>query len=318
EGTANVPTTSLQLTVQRSTDNFYWNFNGAPPAWQAAFSSATIAGAANWSHSANIPPWVHGSSYVVRSSGTNSSNIPESAPVTNIFYSDQAGPNSTVDFPNAAFHRSLPTVYGIAKDEPFNAPETAGVSRVRLEIKAINGEFATKFWNNAASTFTATWPDSDANTDNEAAYHDTATSSYTYTVSYPTAAWINGVRYAVEARSLDKTYANAILTGNQGGFSSIRTFDYDVVAPTAAVSAVAAGQKRSSLSIASGTIAEKLVIFNDASQSDCAAALKCDLQVAAVRVHIFEQNLNRYWTGSGWGGPAASTRGPPRGSDAAT
>ncbi|MEK7382131.1 MAG: hypothetical protein AAB262_02480, partial [Elusimicrobiota bacterium] len=303
EGTANVNTTSLQLTVRRSTDNFYWNF--VTPAWQSAFSSVTITGASNWSYSTNIPPLVHGSSYVVRSSGTNSSNIPESAPVTNLFYSDQAGPNTTVDFPNASFHGNLPTVYGIAQDLPFGAPETAGIQKVRLEIQAVNGEFSGKFWDNAASTFTTTWSD---NANNEAAYHDTATSSYTYTVSYPTAAWINGVRYAVEARSLDKAYVNATLTGNQGGFSAARTFDYDVVVPTAVVSAVAAGQKRSSVAIASGTIAEKLVIANDGSQSDCAAALKCDLQIAAVRVHIYEQNLDRYWDGAGWSGvPTTST-----------
>ncbi|MEK7426967.1 MAG: hypothetical protein AAB131_24360, partial [Actinomycetota bacterium] len=307
EGTANANTTSLQLTVRRSSDNYFWNFAGSN--WQAGFSSATIVGPpANWSYSTNLPFWVDGSSYVVMSSGTNASNIPEPTPTPNVFYSDQSGPATAVVQPSLPFYRSLPLVTGTAVDPPGITPPAGGVNKVQARIAAVNGEFATKVWDNVLSTFVPLGSWSAAN--NEGTYFTGAASSWSYVVSYPTAAWINGTRYSVEARSVDNAYVNTTFTGNTGAFSALNSFDFDTVTPTATLTAVSVNQRRSSVVVASGTIQERLVLTNDSTQAECGdtTPAKCDLQIAYIRLHIRDNSQARYWDGLAWdNSPAVST-----------
>ncbi|PJA12445.1 MAG: hypothetical protein COX65_08550, partial [Elusimicrobia bacterium CG_4_10_14_0_2_um_filter_56_8] len=296
-GTANADAKQVELEVRRLSDTWYWNFGTS--GWQAAVSSVTvIPSGGNWSRAASLPPLVSGSSYSFRSVGLSYSDVYEAGPVVNQVYFDTDKPTALVQLPAAAqaYYKSLPGLGGTAQDPPGITPPAAGVSKVWVELYAVNGPDTGKYWDNATSAFTDSW-----NQAGNAGSYYVAASSWEYVVSYPTAAYTNGSQFRVRAKSLDNTFNNSAFEGIESDFSAGNLFSYDITVPTAVVTAVTPGQSRSGVSIASGTLSEDYVLANSIGYQP-------GTQIQGVVIRIRDNKLIQYWAGSGWdSSPAAST-----------
>ncbi|MEK7722435.1 MAG: hypothetical protein AAB359_08600, partial [Elusimicrobiota bacterium] len=205
-----------------------------------------------------------------------------------IFF-DTVPPQGAVTSPDPAklYYKAFSRTGGTVSDPPGTTPPAAGIYKAWGQLKAVNGVQAGKYWDNATSTFTAAWNQAG----NEGVYY-IAGSSWDYAVSYPTAAFINGVQYETRFRASDLTYNSGVLEGIQSDLSAANIFNFDVITPTAVVTAVSAGQSRSQVSTASGTISEEMVLANVGQQSGA--------QIQEVRLHLRYNNINQYWDGSGW------------------
>ncbi|MBI4656704.1 MAG: Ig-like domain repeat protein, partial [Elusimicrobia bacterium] len=294
-GTANSDTASLSLEIRKLSNNDYWNFN--TQTWQSGTVSTGGITGTGWTFDKNLPQFIHNSSYTFRSIGTSNAGVTETGTVTNQVYFDTVAANVGITIPNQVYYNSIPKLAGTAVDPPGTKPPAAGVNKVWSQLKAANGESAGKFWDNQTSTFTASWNQAG----NEGAYY-IAGSSWEYTVAYPTSSLINGVQYEVRVKAGDSGYNNAILEGTESDItlSPVSVFNFDIAAPTATVTCVSAGQARSEVSVASGTLLETMVLANVGQQPG--------FQIQTLRVHIKDNKLNQYWTGSIWSGvPTVST-----------
>ncbi|MDP2865566.1 MAG: hypothetical protein Q8O90_04920, partial [Elusimicrobiota bacterium] len=233
-GTANAATKSLALELRRLSDNYYWNFPAQ--GWQAAVFSTgpIIPSGGNWSHALNLPQFLHNSSYTFRPTGTNFSDVPEDFPVLAQVFVDTVPPVGTVTSPDPAkpYYKAFSRAGGAVADPPGATPPAAGIYKVWAQLKAVNGAYTGKYWDNTSSTFTAVWNQAG----NEGSYY-IAGSSWDYTVSYPTAAFINGVQYETRFRASDPTYNSGVLEGTQSDLSAANVFNFDIIVPTAAVTA---------------------------------------------------------------------------------
>ncbi|MDA8131646.1 MAG: hypothetical protein M0011_09110, partial [Elusimicrobia bacterium] len=297
-GTANDDAKRVQLDVKRLSDNKYWDFGAA--SWQVAYSSVplTPAGAApnrTWSLSTSLPTLVSGSSYTFRAVGVSYSDVYEAGPVVNQIYFDTDLPQADVQLPAASqgYYNAMPRLGGGAQDPPGTTPPASGISKVWGEIYAVNGANAGKFWSNAAAGYTITWDQAG----DQGSYY-VAASSWEYVVSYPTAAFVNGVQYRVRSKSLDNTYNNSAFEGTESNFSAPNLFSYDVTVPTAVVTSVSPAQRRSGVSVASGTIQEDLVLAN--------VGQPAGTQIQEIRLHLHYNDFDQYWNGSGWFASQAS------------
>ena len=301
-GTANLNTKRLELEIRQLSDNYYWNFGLED--WQAAVSSISIIPTGMprvWSQVSSLPPLFSGSSYTFRSVGISFSNVYETGPATNRIYFDTDTPKALVQLPAAAqvYYNTLPRLGGTAQDEPAGTrPPAAGIgaSNVWVELKAVNGPYEDQLWDNAASTYTAPAGWSKAN--NSGTYYSSV-SSWTFVVSYPTAAYVNGAQYEARALVRDMTYNDSALTGTESQYSDPITFNYDITVPTAVVTSVSSGTARSGVSVASGTLTEENVLANSAGYQP-------GMQVQGVKLRIKYNNINQYWTGSGWDSSAST------------
>ncbi|PIU18280.1 MAG: hypothetical protein COT18_10845, partial [Elusimicrobia bacterium CG08_land_8_20_14_0_20_59_10] len=289
-GTANTDTKSINLYLSRLSDGWYWNFN--TKAWQEVSVATTIAPSTNWTYSP-LPAeleFLSGSSYTVTSVGLSFANVTESGNLVNEIYFDTAAPSISVQLPAAAqvYYNAMPRLGGPASDPPGTSPPAAGINKVWAELRDLNGPSAGKYWDNAASSYTiVSWTPTDANLGS----YFVSGSSWEYVVSYPTAAFSDGARYQVRALALDNTYADTSLTGNESPYATAVQFYFDITVPTATVTAVAAGARRSGVALASGAIQEALVT---------GASWQPGEQIQAIKLHIRNNNLGMYWTGSGW------------------
>ncbi|MCK5358187.1 MAG: hypothetical protein KAJ48_07310, partial [Elusimicrobiales bacterium] len=185
------------------------------------------------------------------------------------------------------YHNSISAMGGNTLDPPATYL-AAGIDKVWTQIKDVNEDnHAGEYWDNATSTFTVTW----SQNTNESAYY-IAGASWTYTVSYPTAAFSNGVQYEIRAKASDLTYNNAILEGSQSDLSTSKIFHYDIAIPTATFTSAENGDIRSSLNLASGTILETMVFAYEAGQPG--------MQIDNIKLHIKDNVWTQYWTGSAW------------------
>ncbi|MDD2806862.1 MAG: hypothetical protein PHV33_15025, partial [Elusimicrobiales bacterium] len=290
-GTANPDTKRVGLELRRLSDNWYWDFNSA---WQLSLSSVAITPLPDhtWSQSASLPQFLSGSSYTFRSVGISFSEVYEGGPVVNTVYFDTAPPTALVQLPSAAqlYYKSIPKLGGLAQDPPGVTPPASGISRVWAELYAVNGPDISKYWDNATNSFTASWNQAG----NQGSYY-VAVSSWEYAVSSPAAAYTNGAQYRVRAKSLDNTYNNSTFEGIESDFSDVNlVFNFDVTVPTAVVTSVTPGQRRSGVSAASGTLTEENVLAN-------AIGYQPGMQIQGVKVGIKYNNFNQYWDHvSGW------------------
>ncbi len=292
-GTANADTKELSLEIKRLSDNYYWDFAGSSWTVNQISTGPIVPSAGNWNYDANLPQFITMSSYTLLSVGVNFSNVTEDSPVLVQIHFDTDTPKSEVVVPDGTnlYYNSMSKISGTAA-EVTPTPPSAGVNKVWVQLKAANGNFAGKFWDNETSTFTASW-----NQPGNSGNYYVAGSSWEYTISYPTAAFINGVQYEARTKASDLTYNNGALEGNESGLSTVKVFNFDISAPTATITAVQSGQARSAVDIASGTILETMVLAN--------AALPPGEQINTVKIHVKDNLLNQYWDGSSWG-PSSS------------
>jgi hypothetical protein len=286
-GTANSNTKSVNLYIKRNSDGWWWNFAGSFTSTKVSTSVTPSGG--SWSYSASLPTFIDGSSYTFISEGINFYDVPETTPLENLVFFDTTPPNVSITIPDGVkqYYNSISTFSGTATDPPGTKPPASGINNVFVELKALNGDYAGKFWDNTLSTFTATWSE----LNNKATYYITG-SSWSYTISIPTAALLNGVKYSVRVKARDNSYKDNLFEGNDSAFFGPYTFNYDITTPTATITSISNGQVRSDISIASGTILEDLVLENIGGYPST--------QIEKIELYLKNNNLNQYWNGSGW------------------
>jgi hypothetical protein len=286
-GTANSNTKSVNLYIKRNSDGWWWNFAGSFTSTKVSTSVTPSGG--SWSYSASLPTFIDGSSYTFISEGINFYDVPETTPLENLVFFDTTPPNVSITIPDGVkqYYNSISTFSGTATDPPGTKPPASGINNVFVELKALNGDYAGKFWDNTLSTFTATWSE----LNNKATYYITG-SSWSYTISIPTAALLNGVKYSVRVKARDNSYKDNLFEGNDSAFFGPYTFNYDITTPTATITSISNGQARSDISIASGTILEDLVLENIGGYPST--------QIEKIELYLKNNNLNQYWNGSGW------------------
>ncbi|HOJ86578.1 MAG TPA: Ig-like domain repeat protein, partial [Elusimicrobiales bacterium] len=286
-GTANPDTKSVNVYIKRNSDSWWWNYSGSFTATKISTSVTPSGGA--WTYSASLPNFVDGSSYTFISEGINFYNVPEASPLENIVFFDTTPPAVSITTPDGIkqYYNNISTFTGTATDPPGTTPPSAGINNVFVELKALNGDYQDKYWDNVLSTFTSSWSESN----NIASYY-AVTSTWSYSISVPTAALINGVKYSVRVKARDNSYKDAIFEGNDSAWFGPYNFNYDIITPTATISSVSNGQIRSDVSISSGNILEDLVLENISGYPSA--------QISEIRLFLKNNNQNQYWNGSGW------------------
>jgi hypothetical protein len=130
---------TVEITIQRASDSNYWT--GAD--WGAETPLATTYGAGNWTKNADLPVWVSGETYTVKSTAWDAVDNSQGTPASSAFTFDNIAPTVTVA--NLETNDTTPTLTGTVNDNTATINVTIdGVSHIGT--------------NNVNGTWTYTWP----------------------------------------------------------------------------------------------------------------------------------------------------------------
>lgn len=194
-GTAgdNAAVSLVKMTLNRLSDNWYWN--GA--SWDAAQTWLSVTGTTAWSYA--TPVWVDGSTYTAVAKAMDTLNNWSTEYATTTFTYDSLAPVSTITYPAhaAVLEIDLPVISGSASD-------FAGtLSSVRVSYACASGVCVGKYWDittHAWDSVTEIFYDATILSDSK--WEATGASTPT---------WItdgNGIQYNIFAKAMD-------LTGNE-------------------------------------------------------------------------------------------------------
>src|SRR3989339_622377 len=233
---------SVQVNIKNITDSTVWN-GGSWVSGSLNWLGAT--GTNNWIY--NISSWVTGKVYTVQSKAADAASNTQSAFTESSFSFDNTPPTTVIAYPATGSLRSTLTVIS-----GTSSSDTAATG-VLINLFFFGGDW---YNNNSFSSPVEYW------------LVCTGTAAWSYT---PPALPSDG-DYIIHTKAKDNA-------GNIEAPGTYSTFTYDTTKPTSTITAFTNGDKKSSLTVLSGT-----------ASSD----------TSSVSINIFDNNNTQYWDGDSW------------------
>ncbi|MCB4756877.1 MAG: Ig-like domain repeat protein, partial [Elusimicrobia bacterium] len=290
-GTANADTVEVRVQVERNSDptDRYWSCVSKSWVSQSTWCVANALAVPNWTWNSSVPAvgdWFsHASSFTVRARGYNSAQISTSI-VSAAFSYDTQEPFSLALSPLAGFTSHFIRIEGTASDQVGQA----GLNNVKVDIQRTNKPDKSNadnyYWNGS------TWTDTRPYLGSQLTSIGSNLWRWTFDIAYSTM-FENGYKYKIYSFSEDDSYTtNNVFDGNNEPEDSYSTV-YDISMPTAAITSVAGGSMRSSVSVASGSITDALGANQDGNAPGYG-------QVDDIRLALRRNSNGSYWGGQDW------------------
>ncbi len=271
----------VQVSIQRSSDNDYWNgtswVSSGSTLWENASTSNSWA---NWSYGLTAANLTDNVSYTVLSQATDKANNTQTTPASNTFVYDTTAPTTSLTFPSGAgpYNASgwnngcgsgADEICGTATDPNTHA---SGVNSVTVSIESTSGSTNGDYWTTAGGGgFTSS---------SEVKLAASTSNAYAnWTLAFPTSNFADGT-YTVRVYSTDKA-------GNAQTATTSQSFTIDTTAPSVSVTYPA---NNGNYNAAGWTAGAPIA----GTSSDATSG------VASVQVSVQQGNgANSCWIGSG-------------------
>jgi hypothetical protein len=127
---------SVELTICRLTDNYYWDGNG----WVPIYKWLSTAGTTEWVYDSRNVTWETGFKYCVQSRATDFGGNIELPDSENVFIIDELPPVSNIDSPlDGIWLNTLHMISGSSFDI-----HGSGVANVEISIKCVKNDNSRK------------------------------------------------------------------------------------------------------------------------------------------------------------------------------
>ncbi|MFA5858612.1 MAG: fibronectin type III domain-containing protein [Elusimicrobiota bacterium] len=232
-GSDDVLISTVQVSVRRALDGYYWNRDTSNWVTDETFAGVS-GGLGNWSFT-SVPAWENGKFYTIVSKALDTAGNAQTVFTTGIssvtFKFDIAGPVVTMGYPYNAYYNYVDEVNGTVSD-----PEGNTVVQAEFRIRRQSDNYY--FDGTGFNVVTSSW---NIATDVEGTYKLTGLSSI----------WTDGVAYVTDMRAKDAS-------GNYSTTYSTKTFTYDISAPTVTIQSPAAYAQVSTITAIYGTVSETI------------------------------------------------------------
>ncbi|MFA7007455.1 MAG: hypothetical protein WC204_01230, partial [Elusimicrobiales bacterium] len=274
-GTAfdNVRIDSLRVRIRRNTDLLYWNaaaddFTADEASSWIELGSDLALRTTNWSYT-DAFAWVGSppTQYQVNIQAKDYLRY-ETAFSTAVFTYDRVAPVAVITEPASLGYLSAPL--GLQT----TAQGTIDTDTALVEVRLRDLTRGATYWNET----TRTWTDS-------VVYNTGIYSAGTWRMNISSAAFVGGRKYELGVRGTD----SSLPAGNTGSVAT-QQFWYDVDKPTAAVTGMTDGAVLFELSSITGTA------WDTSRYSPVGTSMD------KVNLSLYNVQLDKYFTGSGWGG----------------
>jgi len=195
----------VETSIQRSTDSYYWTGSE----WSATEQWLSLTGTSTWNYAISSANLTDGTTYTVRSRGTDAVGNVQSSYGSDSFIYDISEPNTALSIANDYYNPA-----GWTADQPIQgtaADDYSGIAKVEVLIKRASDN---KYWSSAGWTADSTWSTATG----------TATWQYTITADSLT----DTETYTVRSRATDGS-ANLETTSGNDSFIFDSTLPASVV-----------------------------------------------------------------------------------------
>ncbi len=207
----------VEITIERLTDNYYWNGTF----WQPKMTWVLVSGTTEWSYNTSKIPWTSGLKYSTRSRASDFANNIEKPTKGIVFNIDMNGPKSKVEFPkNNTMFNQLDQITGKANDIGGS-----GISEVTICLQRTNDNH---YWDGTEWVSNEDWVKA---LGTEQWYYNTTTVQ-----------WSTDCYYIIRSSAIDNisnietpTHGNKFLYDNQPPVISISINDGDFFTKSTAV-----------------------------------------------------------------------------------